>query len=69
MAQEIDPKQFLTKAASEAAEGLDLILGLDENHVDIKQVEQIQRKLSTAASEVTKLKTWMLENLPPVKEE
>lgn len=46
-----------------------MILSLDEDHVDVKQVEVIQKKLSAAASEVTKLKTWMLEHLPPVKDE
>ena len=60
----IDPKQFVLNSAGLVQEGLSLMLALDESHVDVKDVERIQKKLSLAANEMTKLRTWMVENLP-----
>lgn len=46
-----------------------MILALDESHLDVKQIEAISKRLSLAATEVTKLKTWMLGNLPPIQDD
>lgn len=57
-----EPKTCLTQAYELGQRGLQEILGLDEKKITLAQVESIQKNLSLAASEMTKLRTYMVEH-------
>lgn len=57
-----NPKQAILQVAGDAREAVSLLEEL-KDVVLIEQVEAIQKKLSSAASGMTKVRTWMIENM------
>lgn len=55
------PKQIILQVAADAREAVSMLEDL-KDVVLIEQVEAIQKKLSSAANGMTRVRTWMVEN-------
>lgn len=64
MAEEVQPKQCIVTAHQKITEVREFMMKLDEAHIKLKDVEFMQKKLSQAAQEMTKLRAYMIENQP-----